>query len=67
VKILAGTDYIAAGKTADLLLLRANPLEDIRNTRQIDAVLFNGNLYDRAALASIPPHAARGRRIRAKI
>ena len=41
---------IAAGKTADLVLLRANPLDDIRNTRQIEAVVANGTLYDRAAL-----------------
>lgn len=47
---------IAAGKTADLLLLDANPLEDIRNTQRINAVIFNGNLYDRAALDRIKAH-----------
>jgi imidazolonepropionase-like amidohydrolase len=50
---------VAAGKTADLLLLNANPLEDIRNTRQIEAVIFNGTLYDRAALARITGHVQR--------
>jgi imidazolonepropionase-like amidohydrolase len=35
---------VTAGKTADLLLLNANPLEDIRNTLRMEAVLFNGNL-----------------------
>ena len=36
---------IAAGKVADLLLLDANPLQDIRNTRRIAAVVANGRLY----------------------
>jgi len=35
---------------ADLILLDANPLEDIRNTRSINAVIKNGVLYDRATL-----------------
>jgi imidazolonepropionase-like amidohydrolase len=33
---------IAAGKQADLLVLTANPLADIRNTRQIDSVWIAG-------------------------
>jgi imidazolonepropionase-like amidohydrolase len=33
---------IAAGKQADLLVLTANPLTDIRNTRQIDSVWIAG-------------------------
>jgi imidazolonepropionase-like amidohydrolase len=33
---------IAPGKVADLLVLRGNPLEDIRNTRQIDSVWIGG-------------------------
>ena len=37
---------IAPGKLADLVLLEADPLEDIRNTRQIAAVVANGRLYD---------------------
>ncbi len=40
----AGT--IAPGKLADLVLLDANPLVDIRNTRRIAAVVANGELYD---------------------
>ena len=47
---------VSAGKTADLLLLDANPLEDICNTQRIAAVIFNGNLYDRAALDGISAH-----------
>jgi imidazolonepropionase-like amidohydrolase len=41
---------IEPGKTADLLLLDANPLEDIRNTQKIRALIVRGNLLDRAAL-----------------
>ena len=33
---------IATGKQADLLVLTANPLADIRNTRQIDSVWIGG-------------------------
>lgn len=50
---------VAPGKTADLLLLNANPLEDIRNTLRIEAVVFNGNLYDRTALDGIAEHVQR--------
>ena len=51
---LAG-DYgsVDAGKVADLLLLDANPLDDIHNTQRIRAVVFNGNYYDRNALDDI--------------
>ena len=41
---------IEPGKTADLLLLNANPLDDIRNTTKINCVIANGRLFDRAAL-----------------
>ncbi len=41
---------IAPGKLADLVLLEANPLDDIANTRRIHAVVANGRLFDRAAL-----------------
>jgi imidazolonepropionase-like amidohydrolase len=39
---------IAAGKNADLLVLDANPLDDIRNTRKISAVYLRGVAVDRA-------------------
>ena len=35
---------IAPGKLADIVLLSANPLEDIRHTRRIDAVIRGGKL-----------------------
>jgi hypothetical protein len=41
---------IEAGKIADLVLLDANPLLDIRNTKQIRAVITDGRLLNRAAL-----------------
>lgn len=41
---------IEEGKIADLVLLNKNPLEDIRNTQTIEAVIKNGNLLDRQVL-----------------
>jgi len=47
---------IEVGKWADLILLDANPLSDIRNTRRIWQVVHNGLLVDRPAiLKSIKP------------
>jgi Tol biopolymer transport system component len=37
---------IEPGKLADLVILDANPLDDIRNTVSIDRVVQNGRLYD---------------------
>lgn len=44
---------IGKGKIADLVLLDANPLADIRNTRRIAAVIANGRLFDRPALDAL--------------
>jgi imidazolonepropionase-like amidohydrolase len=44
---------IAAGKRADLVLLGANPLTDIRNTTRIEGVVADGRFYDSAAIARI--------------
>jgi len=41
---------VEPGKVADLLLLRANPLDDIRNTQNIEAVVLLGRLFTRADL-----------------
>jgi cytosine/adenosine deaminase-related metal-dependent hydrolase len=44
---------IAAGRLADLVVLEANPLENIANTRRIAAVMANGLLYTAPALDSL--------------
>ena len=41
---------VAPGKVADLVLLTANPLENIHNTQKISAVIASGRFFDRAAL-----------------
>ena len=41
---------IEKGKMADLVLLNANPLDDIRNTQKIEAVIVNGRYLPRAEL-----------------
>ncbi|MGH9255497.1 MAG: amidohydrolase family protein [Vicinamibacterales bacterium] len=41
---------LAPGKRADFLVLFGNPLGDIRQTRSIEAVYFDGRAIDRAAL-----------------
>jgi Amidohydrolase family len=41
---------IATGYSADLVLLDANPLKDIHNTRRISAVILRGQLLERSAL-----------------
>jgi hypothetical protein len=41
---------VEAGKLADLVLLDANPLEDISNTRRISVVVADGRVYRRPDL-----------------
>lgn len=50
---------IAPGLLADLVLLDANPLEEIGNTRTIRAVMTGGRLFERAQLDSLLATAAR--------
>jgi imidazolonepropionase-like amidohydrolase len=52
----ASLGSVEPGKIADLVLLSANPLEDIRNTRKISIVVANGQLFDRAAIDQILMH-----------
>jgi len=44
---------VARGKVADLVLLDANPLVDIANTKRIRAVIQGGRLLNRRALDSM--------------
>lgn len=48
---------IEGGKLADMVLLYANPLDDINNTRKIWAVIYNGKLYPREVLDQMLEHA----------
>lgn len=41
---------VAAGKSADFIVLNANPLDDINNTRKIADVYERGSKLDRAAM-----------------
>lgn len=44
---------IRPGYLADLVLLSANPLEDIGNTRHIEAVVLNGRWFGRANIDAV--------------
>jgi len=46
---------IVAGKLGDLLVLEKNPLDDIRNTKDIVYVMKDGVLYDAATLDEVWP------------
>ncbi len=46
---------IESGKLADLIVLDANPLDDIRNTNTIRYVMKNGRLYDGNTLNEVWP------------
>jgi imidazolonepropionase-like amidohydrolase len=44
---------VEKGKIADLVLLEANPLDDIHNTKKIAAVVRNGKLFSQAELQKL--------------
>ena len=47
---LSDMGTVQAGKIADLVLLNANPLDDIHNTRKIQAVVLAGRYFSRSDL-----------------
>src|ERR1700687_2564004 len=47
---------VTQGKVADLVLLDADPLTDIRNTRRISLVIANGRAFDSTARAQLLKH-----------
>lgn len=49
---------VEVGQSADLILLRENPLEDIRNTRTVETVITRGVVLDRATLTTMLEDAA---------
>ena len=55
-------DYgsVTPGRLADLVLLDADPLEDIRNTKRISGVFLGGKSFDRATLDQMLENAAEG-------
>jgi imidazolonepropionase-like amidohydrolase len=50
---------VEVGRRADLLLLSANPLDDIANTQAITGVMARGRWFDEGALASLLARSAR--------
>jgi imidazolonepropionase-like amidohydrolase len=50
---------VAPGQIADLVLLEADPLEDIRNARRISGVVANGRYLDRLTLDALLATAER--------
>ena len=49
---IADTGTLSKGMRADFIVLNANPLENIRNTREIESVYLRGTPLDRQALRS---------------
>jgi imidazolonepropionase-like amidohydrolase len=63
-RYLSATDSLGTvnpGRVADLVILRRNPLEDIRNVSEVEMVMTRGTLLRRAALDSLVANARRAR------
>ncbi|OON69948.1 amidohydrolase family protein [Hymenobacter sp. CRA2] len=50
---------VAPAHNADVVLLDANPLDDIRNLRRVQTVIVRGRIYNRAALDALAAEAAK--------
>jgi adenine deaminase len=48
---------LTSGKVADVLVLSANPLDDIKNTTRIKYVVKNGIVWDASTLDEVWPNA----------
>jgi imidazolonepropionase-like amidohydrolase len=48
--ILNETGTVEEGKIADLIVLSKNPIQDIRNTRSIETVIKQGQIFKPSAL-----------------
>ena len=57
MKLDAESGSIGVGKRADLLILHANPLENISNIRRVAAVVVDGRMFEPSALWRIALHA----------
>ena len=55
---------VTPGRIADLVLLSANPLDNIRNTRRVSAVIQGGRVFSRANLDALLAKARRTNAIR---
>jgi imidazolonepropionase-like amidohydrolase len=51
---------LEVGKLADLMVLGADPLEDIRNSEQVEMVMVNGRLFDASSMEELGNHPAPG-------
>jgi imidazolonepropionase-like amidohydrolase len=49
---------LEVGKLADLIVLDANPLDNIRNSNTVHYTMINGRIYDAASLAQLGNHPA---------
>ena len=68
-RYFAATDSlgsIAAGKLADLVVLDADPVRDVRNVRRIHMVVADGRVYDAQARSALLDGVKRAARRRSK-
>jgi imidazolonepropionase-like amidohydrolase len=46
IRLVEDTGTIEPGKQADMIILSDSPLDDIRNTKKIEAVIVDGQFMD---------------------